>query len=899
MKKSMLRLFFMSILLLLASCIGRKVSYAVEDNLQQKGTNTMLNIYSTDKRLERLNSNYGYRSLSITEKTLYNNLCQLATNFSNSKNDAIKNGEEQYITSYIDISALGIHSNKVDVIDRVMFAIEADKPFFFWIDKYYCASNTGSSIVNKIALRVYKDYALFKDRDADMQIVLNNIGSYLDDIDQWKAEGKSEIQLELLIHDRIITDVRRTGDCERSFCNIIGFFKHKIVRTQGFAITAQMFFTYAGIESIYVVGINDFYELTEEEKDSYPGDGVNYVCLDGLWYSVNLLADSWEDDKLNKLYYGSFNLTAEQSSDFISDYLPYIYKLPNLTNDPKYNYYTYFNLDFRGADCRDDSTYIELLYKAIVSSKERGDYLLRIRVDEEMRNITGRIYASYQKSLFDMLNDKLAKHNIYARRVYHADKSGAFIIRTFNDYVFVSLDYYYMDGIENGMTYFSEPDIMVHYMKNRIHKIDDNVIINSSGSGVDRTYTVIKDSITIGNYDVKVTPASVSLPQSFTYSAGGVTPTPVVSIGDTKLTMGIDYTVSYQQNKGVTSPNSKAKLIITGIGKYRGTITKEFDIMPKDVNELKITLSSQSVTYNGTSQKPTIKVYNGITLLKENMHYRVSYSNHCNVGTAKVTVTGLHPYIGTKTLTFNITPISLLTANIRTVKSKYEYKGGDLIKPGVYVMIGKLKLKNGTDYRVTYKNNISIGTGTVTITGIGTYTGSRTLTFQIIKKDIANCTIQPIASQGYIGKKLTPKIQIKNGKHTLKLGKDYTVKYSSNVKLGRAKVVITGKGTKYTDKKTIYFNIIPKKTPQVTLTSKKKEVSVKWKKISGATGYQVYYSTKIKGTYKKWVDTRSTSYKKSKLTKGKVYYVKVRQYVKVSGKKVLGNFSKVKKITVK
>ena len=66
----------------------------------------------------------------------------------------------------------------------------------------------------------------------------------------------------------------------------------------------------------------------------------------------------------------------------------------------------------------------------------------------------------------------------------------------------------------------------------------------------------------------------------------------------------------------------------------------------------------------------------------------------------------------------------------------YAYTG-KLIKPAVTVYCGKAKLKNGTDYTVTYKNNKLVSTAktkaTVTITGKGSYRGTKTLSFTIVR----------------------------------------------------------------------------------------------------------------------------------------------------------------------
>jgi len=59
---------------------------------------------------------------------------------------------------------------------------------------------------------------------------------------------------------------------------------------------------------------------------------------------------------------------------------------------------------------------------------------------------------------------------------------------------------------------------------------------------------------------------------------------------------------------------------------------------------------------------------------------------------------------------------------------------GKAIKPAVTVKYGKKKLKKGTDYTVSYKNNKAIGVATVTVRGKGNYTGSKNGTFQILPR---------------------------------------------------------------------------------------------------------------------------------------------------------------------
>ncbi|MCI9079435.1 MAG: beta-mannanase [Lachnospiraceae bacterium] len=96
----------------------------------------------------------------------------------------------------------------------------------------------------------------------------------------------------------------------------------------------------------------------------------------------------------------------------------------------------------------------------------------------------------------------------------------------------------------------------------------------------------------------------------------------------------------------------------------------------------------------------------------------------------------------------------------------------------------------------------------------------------------------------------------------------------------------------------------PKKASltSVNQKAKTKKVVVKWKKVSGATGYKVYMKMGKKGKYKlvKMLKKNSmVSYTTAELKSKKTYYFKVRAYKTESGKTVNGKYSAVKRVVVK
>lgn len=172
-------------------------------------------------------------------------------------------------------------------------------------------------------------------------------------------------------------------------------------------------------------------------------------------------------------------------------------------------------------------------------------------------------------------------------------------------------------------------------------------------------------------------------------------------------------------------------------------------------------------------------------------------------------------------------------------------------------------------------------------------TGQTGGTTSIIKKKITSVKLSGIGSKVYTGKKIKPSVVLKDGKTTLKIGKDYTLLYSNNVKIGTAKVIITGKG-KYEGKRTTSFKIIPNKTKIKSGKKKGKKLTLKWSKVKGVSGYEIKYSNSSK--FKKAKTKKVKGCKVTlKLKNKKKYYVKIRAYKKVGKQIVYGKYTKSKK----
>ena len=128
------------------------------------------------------------------------------------------------------------------------------------------------------------------------------------------------------------------------------------------------------------------------------------------------------------------------------------------------------------------------------------------------------------------------------------------------------------------------------------------------------------------------------------------------------------------------------------------------------------------------------------------------------------------------------------------------------------------------------------------------------------------------------------------------------ISYSNNTKVGTATVTIEGKILYEGTLKTT-FKINPKGTSISKLTATKKGFTAKWKKqATQTTGYQIRYSLKSNmGSSKtKTITSNKTLSKKVTGLKGKKkYYVQVRTYKTVNGKKYYSGWSAKKKVTTK
>jgi len=302
---------------------------------------------------------------------------------------------------------------------------------------------------------------------------------------------------------------------------------------------------------------------------------------------------------------------------------------------------------------------------------------------------------------------------------------------------------------------------------------------------------------------------------SYEYDGTAKEPEVTVKLGDVTLPAA-DYTVAYSDNTNIGT----AKVTITAgtSGNTKGTNTATFEIskIKIDSSKLDVSLASDSYTYTGSSIEPSVTVkYDGTTLTKDT-DYTVTYSDNTDVGTGKATITFTGDYTGDSVeKEFTISQASVSGATVSGLSS-CEYTGEAVNPDGITVTLNGKTLTSGTDYELSYSNNINVGSATVTVTGKGNYTGTKTATFKVTAASISKATVTASDCE-YTGSALEPSVTVVLGEKTLTLGTDYTVAYSNNTNKGTATVTVTGMGN-YTDSASGTFTIAAAVISSATVT---------------------------------------------------------------------------------
>ncbi|MBP3877520.1 MAG: fibronectin type III domain-containing protein [Lachnospiraceae bacterium] len=389
--------------------------------------------------------------------------------------------------------------------------------------------------------------------------------------------------------------------------------------------------------------------------------------------------------------------------------------------------------------------------------------------------------------------------------------------------------------------------------------------------------------------------ATVTGVKNLTWTGKARTQSPTVKLGKKVLTAGKDYRLSYSNN---INPG-KASMTVTGINGYKGTIRKTFTISVavRSISNASVTgVGSKIYTGKAITQSPVVKLDG--TTLREGTDYRLSYSNNVNAGTATLTISGTGNYKDETRVTFRITRRAIRKASVSGLYNKI-YTGRRRTQTPTLRYNGRV-LRRGTDYSLSYKNNLNAGTATMIISGLGNFQGTRSISFRISPKSLSKASIASIDYRFYTGSRKTPSPGVSLNGTRLRRGTDYYLTYTNNLYVGRATVTIHGKGN-YSGSVSKRFTILPHPVSLTRVTPDGNGVRVEWEtNNSQTTGYRVEYSTNSSFRSNNYVRTITGSNightTLKDLTSGRIYYVRVQAYRVTGGSRFYSSWSRYRTV---
>jgi subtilisin family serine protease len=142
-----------------------------------------------------------------------------------------------------------------------------------------------------------------------------------------------------------------------------------------------------------------------------------------------------------------------------------------------------------------------------------------------------------------------------------------------------------------------------------------------------------------------------------------------------------------------------------------------------------------------------------------------------------------------------------------------------------------------------------------------------------------------VAARTYNGRAQKPAPKVVLTKKTLKAGRDYTVSYKNNVKVGKATITVKPKGAYAGSSRTVSFRINPAKKGFKSVKASKRKLTLAWSKAGKAQAVNRYQVRYKRAGVKSWVykqySAKIAKAALTKLKKGKRYHVQFRVRSKV------------------
>ena len=270
-------------------------------------------------------------------------------------------------------------------------------------------------------------------------------------------------------------------------------------------------------------------------------------------------------------------------------------------------------------------------------------------------------------------------------------------------------------------------------------------IVDNSGADVTKNFIIT--GYTAGNLTITAKPYSatsgyiVELEEgSYPYKAAAYEPEVTVKDGSKTLTKGTDYNLTYQNNVNAGT----ATVTVNFKGNYQGSTSQTFTITKRRAT---ITPNEQTIYYhNGGINSTTSDVTVDGLLDGQTLRSVTLTTNETEVGAypSGITITGATVASGATDVSANyelVYGIGKLTIEEKPYSENGDFVispiadqsyTGSPLTPALVIKDQNILLTEGTDYEVSYKDNVNVGTATATINFTGSYTGSTSVTFKIV-----------------------------------------------------------------------------------------------------------------------------------------------------------------------
>ena len=641
----------------------------------------------------------------------------LATSFTDNSNVTASKATYKKYTFYImyEVSLNTVTLTSEDVAN--VYSIFRDEhPEYYWLDFGILYDPGTTGYVKNLYIITTSDYDTPQERTVVDSKINNKIDEYRASISGLTTNNA----IAQKIHDKMINDIdylyENDEPSESLYAhNIVGILDGTGGVCEGYAKAYQYLLNLFDIPNIYVVGLGGSgYDLG--------GHAWNLVMADNeRFYDVDV---TWDDRAAKGISYDYF---MNGSTAFDLEHIPslpdgssiyYLYPLPSV---PALNYKITDNTAPNSISNKE----VSLSSSTFVYNGTQ--FMPSVSISGLKKDVDFKVFY------FNNISSGTATVAVVGNGTYTGVTTNNFTInKAAFPNVIVSSSINTYNGKSYSLPLFAPSGSTITYCTNSVTYSSE--IPTYAEVGKYKVYYKVSNrnctGIVSGSATITINPRPISdmiialSSTSYTYSGKANVPAVII----TGLSEGNDYKVAYRNNVN----SGLATITITGIGNYTGSTNKTFVIKKASISGIKAT--GVSIAYDELLHSIKVVAPKGavITFSKNKKDYTLTNPTYKASGVYKVYYRVHLPNYNDVNgyATINITKKSLPSLSVKLSSKNLTYNGSALA-PKITIKNGSRTLVKGKDFNLKFKNNINPGTATVSIIGIGNYTGKISKTYTI------------------------------------------------------------------------------------------------------------------------------------------------------------------------